>query len=69
MHLRRAKPTSTRTRPMKTSPSGLNRIKMLVDLGTEDSLADLWSEFGLTPGQAVLLLENPEPKERLCAQA
>ncbi len=54
---------------MKTSPSDLNRIKMLVDLGTEDSLADLWSEFGLTPGQAVLLLENPEPKERLCAQA
>ena len=41
-----------------TCHSDLDRIRCLLDLETEESLADLWSEFQLTPGQAMELVNN-----------
>ncbi len=41
-----------------TCHSDLDRIRCLLDLETEESLADLWSEFELTPGQAMDLVSE-----------
>lgn len=43
---------------IRKSLSDLDRIRCLLDLETEESLADLWSEFQLTPGQAMELVNN-----------
>jgi hypothetical protein len=45
---------------MKTSPSDLNRIKTLLHLGDEESFAELWAQFELSPGQAQAVVEESE---------
>lgn len=50
--------------PIKLNPQQMRELRELADLGTEEAHADIWTRFGLTPGQAETLAWQAKVRNR-----
>lgn len=49
---------------IKLTAQELGELRQLVDLGTEGAVADIWTRFHLSPGEAEILARQAEIHNR-----